>query len=80
MPRLTPIEQADAPPEARDYYDADMARYGAVLNNTRMYAHSLPVLRSVKGFVASFADATAIPIDQKALIRVRVAGLNGCPF
>lgn len=80
MPRLVPVEQADAPLEAQQYYETDVERYGEVLNNTKMYAHSLPVLRAVKGFVGAFAAAAAIPMDQKALIRVRVALLNGCPF
>ena len=80
MPRLDPVEQADAPPEAQEYYETDIERYGEVLNNTKLYAHSLPVLKAVKGFVGGFAAATAIPLDQKALIRVRVALLNGCPF
>jgi AhpD family alkylhydroperoxidase len=30
--------------------------------------------------VVAFAAAAAIPLWQKALIRVRVATLNGCPF
>lgn len=80
MPRLKPIEQSDAPAEAQKFYEGDVDRYGAVLNNTKLYAHSPPVLRAVKGFVAGFGEAAAIPIDQKALIRVRVALLNGCPF
>jgi hypothetical protein len=80
VPRLDPVEQADAPPEAQEYYQTDIERYGEVLNNTKLYAHSLPILKAVKGFAGAFAAATAIPQGQKALIRVRVALLNGCPF
>ncbi|MEA2289811.1 MAG: hypothetical protein QOD55_1808 [Solirubrobacteraceae bacterium] len=80
MPRLDPIEQPDAPREASRFYEADVERYGTVLNNTKLYAHNVPVLRAIKELSAAFAQATAVPIDQKALIRVRVAMLNGCPF
>ncbi|MEA2320353.1 MAG: hypothetical protein QOD81_203 [Solirubrobacteraceae bacterium] len=80
MPRLDPIEQDDAPPEAARFYAADVERYGAVLNNTKLYAHNVPVLRAVKEFAAAFAEASAIPMDMKAMLRVRVAMLNGCPF
>ena len=80
MPRLRPLEKDEAPPEAHEFYDRDESTWGAVLNNTKLYAHSPAVMRAVKDFVGAFAEATAIPLGQKALIRVRVAGLNGCPF
>jgi hypothetical protein len=51
-----------------------------VLNNTKLYAHNVPILRAVKEFAAAFGLATAIPMDLKAMLRVRVAILNGCPF
>jgi hypothetical protein len=38
------------------------------------------VLKAVKLFVGAFAETKALPLDQKALLRVRVAVLNGCPF
>jgi hypothetical protein len=80
MPRLEPIERDDAPEEALPYYDRDVERYGAVLNNTKLYAHNPLVLRAMKGFAAAFAETNSLPLGQKSLIRVRVAGLNGCPF
>ena len=80
MPRLEPIEKADAPEGAIEYYDRDEERYGTVLNNTKLYAHNVAVLRAMKGLVAAFGEMTSLPLAQKALLRVRVAGLNGCPF
>ncbi|UGS38301.1 carboxymuconolactone decarboxylase family protein [Capillimicrobium parvum] len=80
MPRLRPIERAQAAAEAQPYYDRDVGLYGVVLNNTKMYAHNVPVLLAVKEFVARFSEATTLPTDLKALLRVRVALLNGCPF
>jgi hypothetical protein len=80
MARLKSLERDDAPEEARQFYDKDVERYGAVLHNTKMYAHNVPVLRAIKDFSAQFAEAQALPLGLKALIRVRVATLNGCPF
>lgn len=80
MPRLRPLERHEVPEEARVFYDKDEERYGAVLNNTKLYAYNVEVLRAIKGFAAAFAETKAIPLDQKALIRVRVARLNWCPF
>jgi hypothetical protein len=80
MPRLPALEYEDAPEEARPFYDADVHRYGVVLNNTKLYAHNVAVLAAIKEFSARFAEAAALPIDLKALVRVRVASLTGCPF
>jgi hypothetical protein len=80
MPRLEPIEKDEATAAAREYYERDEERYGTVLNNTKLYAYNLAVLRAVKGFVAAFNEAQTVPLDQKALLRVRVATINGCPF
>jgi hypothetical protein len=80
MARLRSVEEHEALPELQPFYEKDVERYGTVLNNTKVYAHSPAVMRAVKGFVGAFAEAQAIPLSQKALIRVRVATLNGCPF
>lgn len=80
MPRLDPIEKGDASAEALPFYELDEQRYGVVLNNTKLYAHNIAVLRAIKGFVGAFAEANTIPLSLKALIRVRIATINLCPF
>lgn len=80
MARLPALEYEDAPEEARPFYEGDVQRYGVVLNNTKLYAHNPSILAAIKEFSARFAIAAALPMDLKALIRVRVATLNGCPF
>ena len=80
MPRLTPIEKEQARPEALPFFELDEERYGLVLNSTKIYAHHLPVLRAVKGLAAGYNEVTELPIALKALVRLRVATLNGCPF
>jgi hypothetical protein len=80
MPRLRPIEKEEAPVEALPYYEKDEERYGVILNNTKVYAHNLPVLHGAKALVGAFLETSSVPVAQKALIRLRVATLNGCPF
>ena len=80
MPRLPSIEKHEAPDGAIEYYDRDEERYGAVLNNTKLYAHNVAVLRAMKELAGAYGEMNSLPLGQKALIRVRVAGLNGCPF
>jgi hypothetical protein len=80
MPRLEEIEKEQAPPEAVEFYERDLARYGQVLGNTKLYAHNLPVLRAMKTLMAGYAETTAVALVTKSLVRTRVAVLNGCPF
>lgn len=80
MPRLDPIEKQDASEDAREFYERDEARYGRVLGNTKLYAYNVPVLRAMKTLLAGFAATETVPIATKALLRTRVAVLNGCPF
>jgi hypothetical protein len=80
VPRLEPVEPDRASPEALEFYERDEQRYGFVLNNTKRYAHNLAILRAIKTFAALFEEADSLPLDLKALVRVRVATLNGCPF
>jgi hypothetical protein len=80
MARLASVEKHEAPQDAIEYYDRDEERYGAVLNNTKLYAHNVAVLRAMKGLAAAYGEMRSLSLGQKALIRVRIAGLNGCPF
>jgi hypothetical protein len=80
MARLDPIEKEDAPDEARIYYEADELRYGVVLNNTKLYAHNVAILKAVKQFAIAFGKADTLPLALKSMLRVRVAILNQCPF
>lgn len=80
MPRLQPLELEDAPAEAREFYALDEERYGYVLNNTKLYAYNVPVLRAMKAVVAGYAATSALPLSLKSLVRVRIALVNDCPF
>ena len=80
MARLPSLDKEHAHKDAHRYYEVDEERYGAVLNNTMVYAHNVLVLRAMKGVVASYNELQLIPGALKSLIRLRVAGLNGRPF
>lgn len=80
MARLDPIEKHDASAEALPFYERDEAGWGTVLNNTKIYAHNVQVLKALKGFIGAWNETTALPRGLKALVRARVAILNGCPF
>ncbi len=80
MARLRPIEKDDAPDDAVEYYELDEKRYGYVLNNTKLYAYNVPVLKAMKAVVAGYGETRALPLALKSVVRVRIALLNDCPF
>ena len=80
MPRLKPIARDEADPAADVYYERDVQRYGHVLGSTELYAPNLPVMHAVKGLIAAYGETESLPLATKALVRTRVASLNGCPF
>jgi hypothetical protein len=80
MPRLRPLEQEKLPAEVGQFFEQDVARWGAVLNNTRQYAYNPAILAAIKTFAQLFDKARALRPAQKGVLRVRVAKLNGCPF
>ena len=49
MARLRSIEEHEVAPELRTFYEKDVERYGVVLNNTKVYAHSPAVTTAIAG-------------------------------
>ncbi len=80
MTRISPVDRDNAPEDVRRFYDADEERYGRVLGNTGVYAHNPNVLRAMKELVGQYRAMEAMPLRTKAILRTRVAVLNGCPF
>jgi AhpD family alkylhydroperoxidase len=80
VPRLRPLERTQAPAEALSYYELDQDRYGHVLNNTKLYAYNVPVLKTMKAVATGYTETRALPLSLKSLVRVRVALINDCPF
>jgi alkylhydroperoxidase family enzyme len=80
MPRVSEVLDAGDNPVLGKVFDAETEMYGQVLNTTRVMAHCPPVLAAAKALYASFARSAELPAALHALVHVRVATLNGCPF
>jgi hypothetical protein len=80
MERIRPLDRDEAREDVRRYYDAEMDRFGMVLNPTRVFAHSPEILRGSKALNTAVNKAGRIPEALKALLCVRVATIVGCPF
>ncbi|MGH1357489.1 MAG: hypothetical protein ACRBC3_01865 [Burkholderiaceae bacterium] len=80
MPRIPEITDDHGNPELKALFDKERAAFGDLLNPTRVMAHCPPILAAAKQFYASFPKSGLIPSSLHALVHVRVAAINGCPF
>lgn len=80
MPRVSEIQDAGDDPVLDKLFNTETEIFGQVLNTTRVMAHCPPVLEAAKALYASFAKSAQLPASLHALVHVRVATLNGCPF
>ena len=80
MPRVSEITDAGDDPTLQALFDKERKLQGDLLNPTRVLAHCPPILEAAKRLYASFAKSGQLPASLHALVHVRVAAINGCPF
>ena len=80
MPRVTEITDAGEDPILQREFAAERDMFGDILHPSRVLAHRPQVLEAVKKFYASFEVEPELPATLLALVYVRVASINGCPF
>jgi alkylhydroperoxidase family enzyme len=80
MPRVTEIDDAKGDPILEDLFARERAAHGDLLNPTKVMAHCPPILRAAKLLGASIAQSGTLPGGLAALVSLRVAAINGCPF
>ena len=80
MPRVREIDDARGDPILEELFAQEHAIYGHLLNPTKTMAHCPPILRAAKMLSASIAQSGTLPKGLVALVSLRVAAINGCPF
>ena len=80
MPRISEITDAGDDAVLAREFTAEREMFGDVLNPSRVLAHCPPVLAAAKQLYASFEVSALLPASLLALVYVRVATINGCPF
>ncbi|HKQ26990.1 MAG TPA: hypothetical protein VJT77_00235 [Burkholderiales bacterium] len=80
MPRVKEVNDARGDLILEDVFAKERALYGDVLNPTKVMAHCPPILRAAKMLGASIAESGKLPKGLAALVSLRVASINGCPF
>jgi alkylhydroperoxidase family enzyme len=80
MPRVSEIEEDGGDPVLQQVFEKEREAFGDLLNPTKVMAHCPPILRAAKLLGASIAQSGKLPAAMLALVNVRVASINGCPF
>jgi alkylhydroperoxidase family enzyme len=81
MPRVSEIDDPRGDPTLSELFAKERAIYGGdLLNPTKVMAHCPPILRAAKLLSASIAESGTLPKGLAALVSLRVAAINGCPF
>ena len=80
MPRVSEIDDPRGDPVLSELFAKERAVYGDLLNPTKVMAHCPPILRAAKLLSASIAQSGKLPEGLAALVYLRVASINGCPF
>ncbi len=80
MPRVSEIEDDGGDPALAEAFAKERALFGGLLNPTKVMAHCPPILRAAKQLSAAIEQSGQLPAALLALVYLRVASINGCPF
>ncbi len=80
MPRVTEIDKPGDDPILGEIFAREQELFGAVLNTTRVQAHRPGILKAAKVLGLAVDASGLLPRELLALVYLRVALINGCPF
>ena len=80
MPRVREIETDGGNEILKELFQKERDAFGGLLNPTKVMAHCPPILRAAKQLGAAIAESGQIPAALVALVSLRTASINGCPF
>lgn len=80
MARIREVDPRTAPPEIRKAFEEQRDTYGEVLNSSRISAHRPSIFFANAAFGRAIDESGLLPVGLRALVCVRVAQINGCPF
>ena len=80
MPRVREVEDPGDDPLLKDTFAKEIETFGFVLNTTKIQAHTPGIMRAAKQLGAAVERSGLLAPQLLALIYLRVALINGCPF
>ena len=80
MPRVREIEDPGDDPVLREVFPKEREAFGFLLNTTKVQAHTPGIMKAAKQLSAAVDRSGRLPQELLALVYLRVALINGCPF
>lgn len=80
VPRVMEIEDPGDDATLGEIFARERKLFGAVLNTTKVQAHRPGILKAAKALGLAVDRSGLLPPELLALVYLRVALINGCPF
>ena len=80
MPRVREIGDPGNDPVLKETFAKEADTFGFVLNTTKIQAHTPGIMRAAKQLATAVERSGLLPPQLLALVYLRVALINGCPF
>jgi alkylhydroperoxidase family enzyme len=80
MPRIREVEDPGDDPLLKEVFAKETEALGFVLNTTKIQAHTPAIMGAAKQLSAAVERSGLLPAELLALVYLRVALINGCPF
>ena len=80
MPRIREIDDPGDDAILRESFAREKDTFGYVLNTTKIQAHTPGIMKAAKQLSAAVERSGLLPPQLLALVYLRVALINGCPF
>ncbi len=80
MPRVREIEDDGGDPILKAVFAKERATVGDLYNTTKVLAHCPPILEAAKELSQAVERSGLLGPQLRALVYLRVALINGCPF
>jgi alkylhydroperoxidase family enzyme len=74
------IEEPGDDPILKETFERERELFGFVLNPTKVQAHTPGIMKAAKQLSLAVDRSGLLPKELVALVNVRVALINGCPF
>ena len=80
MPRVREIDEPGDDPILKETFAREQELFGFILNPTKVQAHTPGIMKAAKQLSVAVDRSGLVPKELLALVNVRVALINGCPF
>ena len=80
MPRIREIDEPGDDPILKETWAREKDLFGFVLNPTKIQAHTPGIMKAAKQLSVAVEKSGLLPPELLALVNLRVALINGCPF